>query len=173
MNNLVIYNARLVDSKIDAFGTVFISDGKIASIILAENDSDIVKNSIAAKKKEQSEISGETEFFDAKGLTLMPSFVDMHAHFRYPGQTQKEDLDSGLHAAVAGGFGTLVLMPNTSPVVSDKNLAKSIMAEADSKKLARIFQTVSITKNFEGSDTSALDTLSAIPRTDTMSFPPP
>lgn len=159
MKNLVIYNARLVDSKIDSYGTVLISDGKIKSIILSEKDSDSSSSSFS--NGDNAEISGETEFFDAKGLTLMPSFVDMHAHFRYPGQTQKEDLDSGLAAAAAGGFGTLVLMPNTNPVVSDKKLAKSIMGEAESKKIARIFQTISITKNFEGTDTSAIDTISS------------
>ena len=89
----------------------------------------------------------------------MPSFIDMHVHFRYPGQTQKEDLDSGLHAAVAGGYGTVVLMPNTSPVISDRELARKVMEEANSKNLARVFQTVSITKNFEGKDTSGLDSL--------------
>ncbi|MBR0031691.1 MAG: dihydroorotase [Treponema sp.] len=152
MKNLLIHNARLVDSKIDSFGSVLISDGKIKSVIIEENNpcetNDFLKS------------VPDAEIFDAKGLTLMPSFIDMHAHFRYPGQTQKEDLDSGLNAATAGGFGTLVLMPNTMPVVSDSALAEKIMAEAQERNLARIFQTVSITKDFEGTDTSAIETLS-------------
>ena len=91
----------------------------------------------------------------------MPAFVDMHVHFRYPGQTQKEDLDSGLNAATAGGFGTVVLMPNTTPVVSTRRMAQDIMQEANAKGKARVFQTVSITKDFAGAETTELDPLDA------------
>ena len=158
---LIIYNARLVDSKIDSPGTLTIAGGKIRGITLGECKSAKKALLYAQAFLSESESELTPEFFDAKGLTLMPSFIDMHVHFRYPGQTQKEDLDSGLHAAVAGGFGTVVLMPNTNPVISDRELAKKVMDEANSKNLARVFQTVSITKNFEGSDTSGIDSLSA------------
>ena len=158
---LIIYNARLVDSKIDTEGAVVVSDGKIQAVLLGK-----CSTKEAALAYAQAFLSGASsdfqgEFYDAKGLTLMPSFIDMHVHFRYPGQTQKEDLDSGLNAAVAGGFGTVVLMPNTNPVVSKKELASKIIDEANSKNLARVFQTVSITKNFEGTDTSEISKLSA------------
>ena len=156
---LIIYNARLVDSKIDGNGTIIIAEGKIRGITLGECKS--AKNALLLAQAflTESEFESAPELYDAKGLTLMPSFIDMHVHFRYPGQTQKEDLDSGLHAAVAGGYGTVVLMPNTNPVISDRELARKVMEEANSKKLARVFQTVSITKNFEGKDTSGLDSL--------------
>lgn len=156
---LVIYNARLLDSNIDSPGSVIISDGKIRSLIMGECKSE--KNALLLAKAFLSNIpeDSKAEFYDAKGLTLMPGFIDMHVHFRYPGQTQKEDLDSGLHAAVAGGYTTVVLMPNTNPVISDRELAKKVMDEANEKNLARVFQTVSITKDFEGKDTSGLDKL--------------
>lgn len=158
---LIIYNARLVDSKIDSPGTLTVAGGKIRGITLGECKSAKKALLYAQAFLSESESELTPEFFDAKGLTLMPSFIDMHVHFRYPGQTQKEDLDSGLHAAVAGGYGTVVLMPNTNPVISDRELAKKVMDEANSKNLARVFQTVSITKNFEGNDTSGIDSLSA------------
>lgn len=156
---LIIYNARLVDSKMDGNGTIIIAEGKIRGITLGECKS--AKNALLLAQAflTESEFESAPELYDAKGLTLMPSFIDMHVHFRYPGQTQKEDLDSGLHAAVAGGYGTVVLMPNTNPVISDRELARKVMEEANSKNLARVFQTVSITKNFEGKDTSGLDSL--------------
>ena len=156
---LIIYNARLVDSKMDGNGTIIIAEGKIRGITLGECKS--AKNALLLAQAflTESEFESAPELYDAKGLTLMPSFIDMHVHFRYPGQTQKEDLDSGLHAAVAGGYGTVVLMPNTNPVISDRELARKVMKEANSKNLARVFQTVSITKNFEGKDTSGLDSL--------------
>lgn len=152
-----IYNAVLVDSKINHPGAVLLLQGKISAVYLGT-----FKTLDSAKKAAEASGTvsvGEVEFFDAKGLVLMPSFIDMHAHFRYPGQTQKEDLDSGLAAAAAGGFGSLVLMPNTNPVISDKESALKVISEANEKKIARIFQTVSITKDFEGADTSALDKL--------------
>ncbi|MCR4822310.1 MAG: dihydroorotase [Treponema sp.] len=156
---LVIYNARLVDSKTDSKGTIILSKGKILGISLGECRDSKKALLLASAFISDSEKDLPAETFDAQGLTLMPSFIDMHVHFRYPGQTQKEDLDSGLHAAAAGGYGTVVLMPNTNPVISDRELAKKVMDEANSKNLARVFQTVSITKDFKGEDTSAIDSL--------------
>lgn len=157
---LIIYNARLVDAKMDSPGAVVVENGKISGIFLGDASSKDVATNVAVSSLSFANAS-KAEFFDAKGLTLMPSFIDMHAHFRYPGQTQKEDLDSGLKAAVAGGFGTLVLMPNTTPVISDFALAKKVMDEAKEKNLARIYQTLSITKDFAGKDTSGLDNINA------------
>ena len=158
---LIIYNAHLVDSKIDSDGLIVVADGKICGVTLGECKTAKKALLYAQAFFSDGDENLNPEFYDAKGLTLMPSFIDMHVHFRYPGQTQKEDLDSGLHAAVAGGFGTVVLMPNTNPVVSEKELASKIMDEANSKNLARVFQTVSITKNFEGTETSEISKLAA------------
>ena len=158
---LIIYNARLVDSCIDSPGILIIKGGKICGIYLGECKS--TKKALLYSSAFLADCPEDTnpDFYDAKGLTLMPGFIDMHVHFRYPGQTQKEDLDSGLHAAVAGGYTTVVLMPNTTPVISDRELAQKVMDEANSKNLARVFQTVSITKNFEGNDTSGIDSIKA------------
>ena len=158
---LIIYNARLVDSNIDSPGTVIISDGIIRGVFLGECTTAKTALLYSSAFLADSPADAKPEFYDAKGMTLMPGFIDMHVHFRYPGQTQKEDLDSGLHAAIAGGYTTVVLMPNTTPVVSDREQAKKIMDEANVKKLARVFQTVSITKNFEGNDTSGIDGIKA------------
>ena len=161
---LIIFNANLVDSKIHEKGALIAENGKIKSVIFGECETEEKARSYAsAVFPDFDSISqnSETIFYDAKGLTLMPSFIDMHVHFRYPGQTQKEDLDSGLQAAVTGGYGTVVLMPNTNPIISDQGLAEKIMKEANDKKLARVFQTISITKNFEGTDTSEISKLSA------------
>ena len=155
---LIIYNALLTDSSIESFGAVVIKNGKILGVLLGQLKDQ--ESALLAASSVLGKLTEPVEFFDARGLVLMPSFVDMHVHFRYPGQTQKEDLDSGLRAAVAGGFGTVVTMPNTSPVVSEAELARQIMEEASEKKLAKVFQTVTITKNFEGEDTSEISKLS-------------
>ena len=106
----LFYNARLVDAYSDNDGAILIEDGFITNVFMGFLLPSIFKDFL-------SNIS-DIKLVDCKGLVLMPSFVDMHAHFRYPGQSHKEELSTALKAAVAGGFGTLLLMPNTSPVVS-------------------------------------------------------
>lgn len=155
----IIFNARLVDAKLDSPGVIVVKNGVISGVFLCNCDNSRAALNIASAVLTEKDLQVSPEFFDARGMVLMPSFVDMHTHLRYPGQTQKEDLDSGLKAAAAGGFGTLVLMPNTNPVVSTKELALKINKEADERNLCRTFQTVSITKDFEGTDTSELDNL--------------
>lgn len=150
MKNLfLIYNAHLVDKNINVKnGAVLIQGNTIAGFPTKET----VKHLI-----EEKNIAS----FDAQGLTLMPSFIDMHAHFRDPGLTQKEDIESGVKAAAAGGFGTCVLMPNTSPVISSAAQALANNKKAERLGMAQVIQSVSITKNFDGVTTTHLASLKA------------
>lgn len=151
---LLIKNAHLIDETMDCYGSVFVKDGKIQAVLQGNNE-------IASIMSQDSNSCNDTTVntFDAKGMTLMPAFIDMHAHFRDPGFTEKEDLKSGLQAAVAGGYGTVCCMANTSPVVSSNEMAKEIEERAKKLKLANLFQAVSITKDFDGKTTSHIDTL--------------
>jgi dihydroorotase len=157
---LLIYNARLLDESMDTPGAVLIIDDKIRAVYSGyftnRKTVDALALSVLA---EDGYTNCAVEYHDACGFTLSPAFIDMHAHFRYPGQTQKEDLNTGLHAAAAGGFGTVVAMPNTIPVVSSRDMALSIEGEASSLGLANFIQSVSITKDFGGTDTSHLDSV--------------
>ena len=155
----LIYNARLLDENMDCPGALFIVEGKIRSVFHGYFTSSSTVEQFARAVLAEDGFSSDTsiELYDARGLTLTPAFIDMHVHLRYPGQTQKEDLDSGLHAAAAGGYGTIVAMPNTNPVVSSAELAMRIEREASAIGLTHLFQTVSITKDFDGKDTSHLD----------------
>ena len=97
-----ITNGRVIDpaSKRDDAGDIFIADGKfVADLPLAQ-------------KKRAKKI-------DASGLVVCPGLVDIHVHFREPGQTHKETILTGSHAAAAGGFTTVVCMPNTAPVADN------------------------------------------------------
>lgn len=144
---LLIYNARLVDSEHDVKnGALLVRAGKIEGIL----------TSTAAKKLMKDESVGQ---YDAHGCVVMPSFIDMHAHFRDPGLTQKEDIESGSKAAAAGGFGTVVLMPNTNPVVSSLKMAEENNRKAKELGLCQVIQSVSITEGFDGTTTSHLEGL--------------
>ena len=60
------------------------------------------------------------DLFDANGLTVLPGCIDTQTHFREPGSTDTEDLNSGSRAAVAGGITAVFEMPNTNPPTSSK-----------------------------------------------------
>ncbi|AOS46257.1 Dihydroorotase [Lacunisphaera limnophila] len=132
MPSLIIKNGRVIDpaSKRDAKGDVFIADGKF------------VKTLTPAQKK-------QAKVIDAKGLVVCPGLVDIHVHFREPGQTHKETILTGSQAAAAGGFTTVVCMPNTSPVVDNAGtvaLIKSVAAAAP----VHVYPTGCITVGMKG-----------------------
>ena len=97
---------------------------------------------------------------DARGLTLLPAFIDTHCHWRTPGFTYKEDIATGSAAAAAGGYTFVNLMPNTKPVCSSAETARSVMDKAKEIGLCDVNQCVSITKNFDG---KTLDHLLELP----------
>lgn len=147
----LFYNARLVDAYSDNDGAILIEDGFITNVFMG-----FLLPSIFKKFLHESP---DLKLVDCKGLVLMPSFVDMHAHFRYPGQPHKEELATALKAAVAGGFGTLLLMPNTSPVVSSAEEARFVQLQASQFGLADVIQTISITSRFDGLNSEHLSNL--------------
>ncbi|KGF03073.1 dihydroorotase [Anaerococcus lactolyticus] len=99
------------------------------------------------------------EIIDCNNLALMPSFTDMHVHFRDPGFTYKEDLETGSHAALKGGFTNVLLMGNTKPTVSSPEIYEDIMKRGKDIDLIGIDQVYTITKNFDGKTLDHLDTL--------------
>lgn len=72
------------------------------------------------------DIPGSARVIDGTGFVLGPGFVDLHVHFRDPGETWKEDISSGTAAAAAGGFTAVVVMPNTSPPIDSADVARRI-----------------------------------------------
>ena len=87
----------------------------------------------------------------------MPSFIDTHAHFREPGFTQKEDIESGSKAAAKGGYTGVCLMANTWPVCSNYEVLNHVRNRAKEVGLTDIQQCVSITENFKGSNIEHLN----------------
>ena len=70
------------------------------------------------------------EIFDACGLVLMPSLIDAHVHLREPGYEYKEDVASGLEAAMRGGFGAVMCMANTKPVNDTASVTRHMLDRA-------------------------------------------
>lgn len=129
--NLLIKNANVIDAYESFYGDILIIDG-----IITEIGKKINKDGI--------------DIIDAKGLTLMPSFIDTHAHFRDPGLTYKEDMESGSRAAAKGGYTGVCLMGNTNPICSTKEVVEYVRNKAKEVGLIDVHQCVSITENFGG-----------------------
>jgi len=95
--SLVLREGRIVDpaAGLDAAGDLVVRDGRVAEVGLRGAAAD--------------------ETFDARGLLVVPGLVDVHVHLREPGKEAAETVASGCAAALAGGFTTVVCMPNTTP----------------------------------------------------------
>jgi dihydroorotase len=133
MPSLWIVNARVIDpaAKRDAAGDLFIKDGKFAAGLSA------------ADKKRAKKI-------DAGGLVACPGLVDIHVHFREPGQTHKETIASGSRCAAAGGFTTVVCMPNTAPVADNAGTIQFIMDAVRRDAVVKVLPTGCITVGMKG-----------------------
>lgn len=92
------------------------------------------------------------EIIDATGRWVMPGLVDMHVHLREPGEEYKEDLDSGLRAAAAGGFTAICCMPNTLPPNDTRAVTEMLRRKAERIGLARLHPIAAVTRGLEGTD---------------------
>lgn len=88
---------------------------------------------------------------EAKGCVVAPGLVDVHVHFRDPGFTYKEDMESGERAAFAGGFTTVVSRTNTNPIVDTPDVVDYIVDKAKERKI-HLYTTAAITKGFENKE---------------------
>lgn len=89
---------------------------------------------------------------DVSGAWVCPGFIDLHVHLRDPGQEYKEDIESGLAAAAAGGFTTVCAMPNTSPVNDRRSITEAMLARAASCKGPRLAPYGAITRGSKGEE---------------------
>ena len=125
---------------------------------------------LADGRIEGLDLPGDAEVeLDARGLVATPAFLDPHVHLRTPGQEEKEDLASGLAAAAAGGFGTVVSMANTAPVVDDPAIVADLVARAAELGLARLRPAAALSVGMRGeqlADYAALRDAGAVMITD-------
>ena len=93
----------------------------------------------------------DKEVIDAKGCVVAPGLVDIHVHFREPGFTQKEDIQSGSEAAAAGGFTTVVAMANTKPIIDNEETLNFVLEKMKKSKI-NVHTVAAVTKGFKGEE---------------------
>ena len=104
------------------------------------------------------DVSGIEQVIDASGMIAAPGLIDVHVHFRDPGFTYKEDLQTGSAAAAAGGFTTVVCMANTKPVVDSVDIYKEIEDRCEQLPI-KVWQAAAVSKGFEGKELTDMDAL--------------
>ncbi|MBN2588822.1 MAG: dihydroorotase [Sedimentisphaerales bacterium] len=129
---LLIKNGRVIDpaNNIDKVCDVLIADGKIAEVGKIEKQ---VPNVI-----------------DATGKLVTPGLIDIHVHFREPGDEEEETIASGSAAAVAAGYTSVVCMPNTKPVIETETDVEYVHRKARQARKTHVYTMGAITKGLEG-----------------------
>jgi dihydroorotase len=88
----------------------------------------------------------DLKIIDASGMIVTPGLVDMHVHFREPGEEYKETIATGSQAAAAGGFTAVACMPNTSPVNDSRSVTEFILERARKANLIRVYPVAAISR---------------------------
>jgi dihydroorotase len=138
-----IRNGRIIDPKNwrDETGDLLLINGRIAD---------------PATELEQG---SPVEEVDARGLIVAPGLIDLHVHLREPGQSAKETIASGAKAAAAGGFTSVVCMPNTSPVVDNASVVTWIVEKAKAEACVNVFPTGAVTKGLAGEELAPIGSM--------------
>lgn len=89
---------------------------------------------------------------DASGQIVAPGLVDIHVHLREPGYEHKETIRTGCLAAAAGGFTSIVCMPNTNPINDNASVTEYILLKARTEGIVNVFPIGAITKGEKGAE---------------------
>jgi len=152
---LLLKNGRIIDPSqgIDQTGDLLIEDGRIAGIgrpAPGEPDSEIRPSGTPLLTKE-----GSGEVLDCTGLVIAPGLIDMHVHLREPGYEHKETIATGARAAAAGGFTTIVGMPNTKPAIDNRAVVEYVTNEGKRADV-HVLTTGAATKGNDGAEMSEI-----------------
>ena len=136
---LLIKNGRVIDpaNGVDKKCDVLIVDEKIVEV------GEETQNSKLKTQNYETVI-------DAAGKLVVPGLIDIHVHFREPGDEEEETIASGSMAAVAAGFTSVVCMPNTNPVIESETDIEYIHRKARQARKTHVYTMGAITKGLQG-----------------------
>ncbi|HQC53773.1 MAG TPA: amidohydrolase family protein, partial [Lentisphaeria bacterium] len=139
--DMVLCGARVVDpvNGIDEIREIGIRDGRFAAL-----------ESLKSPRR-----------VDLRGLVLAPGFIDLHVHLREPGQTHKEDIGSATRAAAAGGFTTVLAMPNTAPPIDTAERVQAVRQAAAERGVVHVLQAGALTLGRAGKELAGYASMQA------------
>jgi dihydroorotase len=143
--DLLIKGGRVVDPQngLDGVLDVLVRKGKVAE----------VGKSLKAAKG--------TREVDARGMLVLPGFVDLHTHLRTPGREDEEDIASGTRAAAAGGYVAVFAMANTDPVIDTAPVLKGLAETASAEAVVRVGSFAAVTRGLAGEQLTEMAELGA------------
>lgn len=146
---LLLANGRVVDpaSGLDGVADLVVESGRVAAIL---------PHGSAGR----ADAPRPAAVVDLSGLVVAPGLVDVHVHFRQPGQTHKEDIVSGSRAAARGGVTTVVCMANTDPPVDDPTVVAAVR-EWSRQACVRVHPVGAVTRGLGGRELSPIGSLAA------------
>lgn len=136
-----VANGRILDpsQNIDRVGDLWIENGKLLGIDFAKEF-----------------VQEYDQWIDATGYFVSPGFIDLHVHLRDPGETYKEDIESGCLSAARGGYTTICCMPNTIPVIDNVKTLAYIDEKAEASNGVNVLGVGAISKGQAGVELSAI-----------------
>ena len=151
---MLIKNGRVIDpeSGFDGLADLLIENGKIKKIVKRVDG--------GADNTVPERVNGADEVLDASGMIIAPGLVDVHVHFRDPGLTHKEDIETGAAAAKAGGYTTVVCMANTNPAADNPDTIGYII-EKGKKPGIHVLAAAAVSKGLKGRELTDMDALKA------------
>jgi dihydroorotase len=147
MPSLTLINGRVIDpgNGLDEQTDLVLEDGRVASV----------------GKVARPDASSDNMVVDASGCIVCPGLIDVHVHFREPGQEEKETIATGSAAAVAGGFTSVCCMPNTQPALDDDSRIEFVYRQAERANLANVFPIGAVTKGRNGEELAEIAQMAA------------
>jgi dihydroorotase len=143
MSTTLLKQGRIIDpaSGRDETADLLLLNGKIAPL-----------SALPADKKKVTEI-------DCRGKVIAPGLIDIHVHFREPGQSAKETIATGAKAAAAGGFTTVICMPNTAPTIDNPSVVTWVQEKARAEACVNVLVTGAITKGIAGEELAPIGSM--------------
>ena len=141
MRELLLKNARVIDParNIDEVCSIGIANGVIVDAVTLKSP----------------------EVIDLAGMVLAPGFIDVHVHLRQPGNTTAETIASGSAAAAAGGFTSIVAMPNTNPSADTAGAIEYLRRLAAEQAMVKVLPCGNMTKGGKGEEMAGIGSLKA------------
>ena len=146
MSAILIRNGRLIDpaNEHDDVTDILLANGKVERL----------------GQQSAPKAGGDLTVIDAAGCIVAPGLIDIHVHFREPGQEEKETIATGAASAVNGGFTTVCCMPNTRPAIDDDGRVEFVYHQSRRANLANVYPVGAITRGREGKELAEIGLMS-------------